>query len=83
MNDNIANRNNRLQIRSDLLVYLFLVIAILSVYWQVRNHDFINYDDDLYVTSNSHVQAGLTLESITWAFTSTHVHSRPVWRLVA
>jgi tetratricopeptide (TPR) repeat protein len=72
MNDNIANKNNRLQIRSDLLVCLFLVIAILSVYWQVRNHDFINYDDDLYVSSNSHVQTGLTLESITWAFTSTH-----------
>jgi len=72
MNDTIANRNNHLKIRSDLLVCLFLVIAILAVYWQVRNHDFINYDDDLYVTINPHVQAGLTLESITWAFTSTH-----------
>lgn len=72
MNDNIANRNSRLQIRSDLLICLFLVMAILFVYWQVRNHDFINFDDDLYVTINPHVQAGLTLDSITWAFTSTH-----------
>ena len=46
MNDTIANRNNRLQIRPDLLICLFLVIAILSVYWQVRNYEFINFDDD-------------------------------------
>jgi tetratricopeptide (TPR) repeat protein len=72
MNDTIANRNNHLKIRSYLLVCLFLVMAILAVYWQVRNHDFINYDDDLYVTINPHVQAGFTLDSITWAFTSTH-----------
>jgi len=68
----MANRNNRLQIRPDLLISFFLVIAVLSIFWQVRNHDFINYDDDLYVINNQHVQAGLTLESITWAFTSTH-----------
>lgn len=71
MNDTIANRNNRLKIRPDLLISLFLVMAILAVYLQVRNHDFINFDDDLYVTINPHVQAGLTLDSITWAFTST------------
>jgi len=72
MNDTIANTNNRLHIRPDLLISLFLVIAVLAVYWPVRNHDFINFDDDLYVTINPHVQAGLTLDSITWAFTSTH-----------
>jgi len=79
MNDTIANRNNRLQIRPDLLISLFLVIAVLSVYWQVRNHDFINFDDDLYVTMNPHVQTGLTLDSIIWAFTSTHAsNSHPL-----
>jgi tetratricopeptide (TPR) repeat protein len=54
------------------VVCLFLVIAVLAVYWQVGNHEFVNYDDDQYVTENRHVQAGLTLESIAWAFTSTH-----------
>ena len=71
MNDTADNRKNRLRIRLDLLVSLFLVLAVLTVYFPVRNHDFINYDDDLYLTNNPHVQAGLTLESITWAFTST------------
>ena len=47
-------------------------MATLGVYWHVTNHEFINYDDDLYVTDNHNVQAGLRLESITWSFTATH-----------
>jgi len=72
MNDNTTKRNKLLQIRPDLLVCLFFVIAILSVYWQVRNYSFVNYDDRQYVTQNHYVQAGLTLESIKWSFTAIH-----------
>jgi tetratricopeptide (TPR) repeat protein len=46
-------------------------MATLLVYWQVRSHDFVNLDDNLYVTENRHVQAGFTREGILWAFTST------------
>jgi len=52
-------------------VCLSLIIVTLAVYWQAGDHEFINYDDDSYVTENSHVQSGLTLESITWSFTAT------------
>ena len=55
----------------DILVCLFLVLTTLAVYWQVGNHEFVNIDDNLYVTENLHVQAGPTLESITWAFSTT------------
>jgi tetratricopeptide (TPR) repeat protein len=72
MNHNITNRSNFLKIRPDFLVCLFFVISILAVYWQMRNYDFINYDDNLYVTVNPYVQSGLNLKSIAWAFTSTH-----------
>jgi len=72
MNDNTTKRNKLLQIRPDLLVCLFFVIAILSVYWQVRNYSFVNYDDRQYVTQNHYVQAGLTLKSIKWSFTAIH-----------
>ena len=58
--------------RRDVLVCLFLVIAILVVYWQVGNHEFVNYDDDVYVTENRHVQDGLTLEGIVWSVTAAH-----------
>jgi tetratricopeptide (TPR) repeat protein len=57
--------------RLDLLVCLLLVATTLSVYWQVRKHEFVNLDDDLYVTENRYVQAGLTQEGVVWAFTDT------------
>jgi hypothetical protein len=56
--------------RLDLLVCLFLIATTLAVYWQVRNHEFANLDDDLYVTENRYVQAGLTHEGVIWAFTN-------------
>ena len=55
-------------IRSDIFVCLLLVTLTLSVYWQVNNHAFINFDDDVYVTNNPNVQAGLTLEGLKFAF---------------
>ncbi|MHC4395609.1 MAG: tetratricopeptide repeat protein, partial [Planctomycetota bacterium] len=53
-------------------IYLILALTTLAVYWEVRNCDFVNYDDPEYVTENAHVQAGLTIESIKWAFTTTY-----------
>ena len=50
---------------------MLLIAATLAVYWQISNQDFINYDDNLYVTENRHVQEGLTREGIIWAFTDT------------
>ena len=58
-------------VRSDVWICLFLVISILWVYWPVRNFSFVNFDDRQYVTSNYHVQAGLTLENIRWSFSAT------------
>ncbi|MEA3428995.1 MAG: hypothetical protein U9Q84_07290, partial [Thermodesulfobacteriota bacterium] len=59
-------------LRREGLVCLLLVLITLAVYWQVGGHEFVNYDDNDYITENQHVQAGLTLKSIAWAFTSTH-----------
>ena len=63
-----GHRGTFFNIRLELLVCLFLVLSILTVYWQVRNYDFVNLDDNVYVTDNPHVKAGLTLESIAWSF---------------
>jgi hypothetical protein len=56
-----------------LCICLTLVLATVAVYWQVRNHEFVDFDDDQYITENNHVQAGLTLEGIVWAFTKINV----------
>jgi len=69
----INNRSKEFIIKHrDILVCLFLVMATLAVYWQVQNYDFVELDDNAYIYENRHVQEGLTLESITWAFTTIH-----------
>jgi tetratricopeptide (TPR) repeat protein len=56
----------------NLLISLLLILAIIVAYGQVRNFDFIDFDDGLYVAENIHVQEGLTLEGLIWAFTTFH-----------
>ncbi len=52
-----------------LLIYVLLAIATFAVYSQLHKNDFINYDDDIYVTKNPHVTSGLNRQSVVWAFT--------------
>jgi Flp pilus assembly protein TadD len=56
-----------------LLVCLVLILATSAVYWHVTGHDFVNLDDNIYVYENRHVQNGLTLDSMLWAFTTTGI----------
>jgi tetratricopeptide (TPR) repeat protein len=55
-----------------LCISLVLIIVILAVFWQVRNHEFITFDDDQYVTNNPHVKSGLTLSGTIWALVAMH-----------
>jgi tetratricopeptide (TPR) repeat protein len=57
----------------NLLISAGLLLAIFAVYAQVAQHEFLNYDDDLYVFQNSFVKAGLTLASLKWALTAVVV----------
>ena len=70
MKDN--NATDMLNKRHFYIICIFLVIATLAVYWQVLDNDFVNYDDDDYVTENIRVHKGVTFDSLTWAFTSSH-----------
>jgi Flp pilus assembly protein TadD len=44
----------------------------LALFEPVRNHTFLIYDDDRYVTENPPVKSGLTLKGVIWAFTTMH-----------
>jgi protein O-mannosyl-transferase len=55
-------------------VALLLVAITSAVFGQTSRHQFINYDDPLYVLDNAHVRAGLSWHAIAWAF--THIHSQ-------
>ena len=51
-----------------ILFCLLLAVVTLLVFWQIRNNEFINFDDDVYITENRYVKRGFTLEGIIWAF---------------
>ena len=53
-----------------LSICLLLTILTIAVYWPVTGNQFIAYDDQLYVTENPNVTAGLSWHSIQWAFTT-------------
>jgi tetratricopeptide (TPR) repeat protein len=73
MKNNSKTKHNFLyNRRQEIIICLFLIASSLVVYEQIINHEFINYDDGLYVTENPHVQAGFTWESIKWALTTFH-----------
>jgi hypothetical protein len=68
--NNVQPKANKL---FDWAVCLALILVTVAIYWQVAGFDFVNYDDDLYVYENAHVKAGLTLDTVKWAFTAVVV----------
>jgi tetratricopeptide (TPR) repeat protein len=58
------------QNRLPYAVYLVLILATLAVFHQLPSHDFVNYDDDLFVYENPQVRNGFSKEGVIWAFTS-------------
>jgi tetratricopeptide (TPR) repeat protein len=54
--------------------FLAVGLAVITawVYLPVRSNGFVNYDDPDYVTSNPHVQSGISWENLKWAFTTGH-----------
>lgn len=53
-------------------IIIFQLLATIAVYWQVVSHEFLKYDDQIYVVENPHVHSGLTLNNIQWAFTTVY-----------
>ena len=55
-----------------IIIILALAALVLAVYWQVQYFDFINLDDNVYITQNHQIQSGITCQSIIYAFKDTH-----------
>jgi tetratricopeptide (TPR) repeat protein len=58
--------------RVNVLIALALVGATLVAWSPVLDNGFVNFDDELYVTDNRQVQAGLTAAGLRWAWTTLH-----------
>ena len=52
------------------ILAVILLAATIALYFPVSHHPFVNYDDDVYVTENVHVQSGLNWDTVKWAFTT-------------
>jgi tetratricopeptide (TPR) repeat protein len=47
-----------------------LALVTFAVYWRVQYNNFINYDDNVYITENGRVLDGLSWPDVKWAFTA-------------
>ena len=55
-----------------ILIPLIFAVAVIGIYAQVIDHEFVIFDDHGYVTHNTHVKEGLTLDGLLWAFHFTN-----------
>jgi Flp pilus assembly protein TadD len=58
--------------RLELLIGLLLALGTWAVFSPARAGEFVNFDDNLYVTDNLHLRAGLSVPALSWAFTTFH-----------
>ena len=54
------------------LIVIFLIVASFVAYGRILGNGFVNFDDNLFITGNNHIQSGINPESIRWAFTATY-----------
>lgn len=57
--------------RPATLLCILMLFVTLAVFARTASHDFINFDDTIYVTDNPAVKDGLKARTIAWAFTAT------------
>jgi tetratricopeptide (TPR) repeat protein len=61
------------------LIIVLLIAASLAAYGRILGNEFVNYDDNLYITENSHVKSGINAATIKWAMTDVHTgHWHPL-----
>ncbi len=60
--------------RKNLAPWLAVALAVVTfaLFSPVRNHDFVNYDDDVYLVENPLINSGFNAPGIKEAFTSGH-----------
>jgi protein O-mannosyl-transferase len=53
---------------STLAVAAALVLVTCAAWCRVARNDFVQFDDNVYITDNVHVQQGISAASMKWAF---------------
>ena len=58
--------------KNTYLIVLFLILISCVAFGRIAGNNFINYDDNKYITENNYIQYGINKESVKWAFTTTY-----------
>jgi len=58
--------------KSVFVIYAGLALVTFIGLGPVIKNEFLNYDDDEYITENPNIASGLSIQSVTWAFTTSY-----------
>ena len=58
-------------------ICVFLIFITLVAFWQVKDLEFVSFDDDCYVSDNPHVIEGLSWKNVRWALSSNLFSDSP------
>ncbi len=61
------------------LIWLALVVMTWTVFFQVLDFEFVDYDDGPYVFDNQHVLGGLTWENVRWSLSGAGTELMGIW----
>jgi tetratricopeptide (TPR) repeat protein len=68
-----ASRDGRARsARTAVVLSSLLAVLAFGTFLPALRNGFVAFDDDLYVTENRHVQAGVTSADLRWAWTTLH-----------
>lgn len=71
--------NKKKNILLSLFPYAFIIFTIGLVYYPSSSFEFLNFDDNIYITQNEFVNSGLSWNNIKAAFSSFHAgHYHPL-----
>lgn len=56
--------------KKNALIVIVLIVACCIAFGRIAGNDFINFDDQGYITENDNIKSGFNVESIKWAFTA-------------
>ncbi len=79
---NGPREKNFVERHKPLLLCLLLAAGVFLVYVQVVSHEFISYDDGIYVTNNPLVKAGLSMDTVRKAFSLEGLSERTYYHPV-
>jgi hypothetical protein len=54
-------------------IAVLIAAGAVFLYWPIRDHEWLMWDDFIYITQNPHIAQGLTLDSALWAVSNFHL----------